>query len=407
MGTRRLTFRGAGGADLVARLDLPPDGEPRGYALFAHCFTCSKDLKAAVNVGRALNAHGIGVLRFDFTGLGESEGDFADTDFSSNVDDLLAAAAFMEEEFSAPRIMIGHSLGGAAAILAASQIDDVRAVATIGAPHDPEHVRNLFAEAEPEIRERGRAKVRLEGREFTITEQFLDDIAAQHVDEVLGSLKRALLVLHSPVDTVVGIENAAAIFKAAKHPKSFVSLDTADHLLTDESDSRYAGNVIAAWAGRYAELRPAPTVEDLKSGSRVAVRLGADGFRTEVMAGGHGLVADEPKSVGGTDQGPTPYDLLAAALGTCTAMTLRMYADRKKWPLEGVEVGVSHTKVHAEDEADPDGESAKLDRLERVVYVSGDLDQEQRRRLLEIADRCPVHKTLEAGVKIVTEAGED
>lgn len=419
MTSRKFEFEGASGETLVGRVDLPPDGETVAHALFAHCFTCSKDLKAATNLARALNEQRIGVFRFDFTGLGESEGDFADTDFSSNVADLVAAAGFMEREMAGPRVLVGHSLGGAAVLQAASRIPSSRAVATVAAPAHPEHVKRNFGASLDEIRERGEAEVTLAGRTFTIRKQFLDDLEETRMEATVRDLDRALLIFHSPVDEIVGIDNAARLYEWAKHPKSFVSLDRADHLMRDEADSRYAGAVLGAWARKYIDAGPRSEGEVREEGEegedreargegegpeseegRVVARLAGSGYRTDVMAGGHSLVSDEPESVGGTDRGPSPYDLVSAALGACTAMTLRMYADRKEWPLEEVTVRLDHGKVHAEDrETCPgeDGEArSKIDRFEREISVEGELDREQRERLLEIADRCPVSRTLKA-----------
>ena len=334
MSVRKLIFEGTSGDRLVARLELPVGEEPIAYALFAHCFTCSKDLNAAVNVSRALAARRIGVFRFDFTGLGESAGDFAGTNFSSNVGDLLAAARFMEQNLEAPRLLVGHSLGGAAVIKAAAGLESVKAVATIGAPAEPSHVTRLLTGSLQELEERGAAEVRIAGRSFWIREQFLEDLEATRMEQAVGDLGGALLVFHSPVDRIVGVENAARIFGWAKHPKSFVSLDRADHLLTDKADSQYLGAVLAALASKYIRLAAEEEGVDTRTWAgaedRVAVRIGSSGFRTDIMAGGHALLADEPESLGGTDTGPTPYDLLSASLGACTAMTLRMYADRKR-----------------------------------------------------------------------------
>ncbi|MEX1258981.1 MAG: alpha/beta fold hydrolase [Gemmatimonadota bacterium] len=405
---QRITFPGANGDQLSARLSLPPDGDVVACALFAHCFTCSKDLKPVVNISRALTQERIAVLRFDFTGLGESEGDFADTTFSSNVEDLIAAAAYMDEMLSAPAILIGHSLGGAAVLQAAGRLDSVRAVATIGAPYDPEHVKGLLGDAAEALDHRSEVAVSIGGRSFTVSRKFIEDLSDQRVEEVIGALKRPLLVFHSPVDRVVGIENAALIFKAAKHPKSFVSLDDADHLLLDEQDSLYVGSVLAAWVHRYLELPPEPaTIEDLATDNRVTTRTVSGSFRTEIAARGYALTADEPKAAGGDGLGPTPYDLLAAALGACTSMTLRIYADRKGWPLEQAIVRLEHSKIYAKDEERAAKEDARLDELEREVTLIGPLDEEQRQRLLEIAERCPVHRTLDAGVRILTHAGSE
>ena len=405
MPTERMTFTGASGAELAARLELPLRGEPSAYALFAHCFTCSKNLKAAVRLTRALASEGIGVVRFDFTGLGESEGDFADTNFSSNVEDLVAAARWMDEELEAPSLMVGHSLGGAAVLHAAHSVDRVRAVATIAAPADPSHILRHMPEARDEVEESGEARVELGGRSFRLRRQFLEDLEATSMREAVETLDRALLVLHSPVDRVVGIENAGRLYEMARHPKSFVSLDEADHLLSDEEDARYAARVLGAWAARYVDLPPLEEVaEELVEEDRVVTRTGATGFRTDVAARGHPLVADEPVSVGGTDEGPTPYDLLLAGLGACTSMTLRMYADRKEWPLEEITVRLKHSKIHRHDEADAEGggEDGRLDRVSREIELRGDLDDDQRERLLEIADRCPVHRTLDRGVQVET-----
>ncbi|HUG41842.1 MAG TPA: bifunctional alpha/beta hydrolase/OsmC family protein [Longimicrobiales bacterium] len=403
MRNQKISFPGARGDRLSARLSLPPDGDVVACALLAHCFTCSKDLKPVVNISRALTQQRIAVLRFDFTGLGESEGDFADTTFTSNIADLVAAARFMERELSAPALLVGHSLGGTAVLKAAGALDSVRAVATIGAPFEPGHVKHLFADSLEDIEQQGQADVVLAGRRFTVSRDFVRDIAGHRMQEAIAGLRRPLLIFHSPVDATVGIDNAAEIYAAARHPKSFVSLDDADHLLLEDRDSLYVGAVLAAWARRYLDEPPQPeTVEELRQDSRVSARTAAGAFRTDILARGHPLLADEPMAVGGEDLGPTPYDLLAAALGACTTMTLRMYADRKEWPLEEAVVRLKHSKVHAEDEERCESGDARLDRLERELTLIGPLDAEQRARLLEIADRCPVHRTLSAGVRIAT-----
>jgi putative redox protein len=405
MPSRTLRFDNDRGDTLAAVLDLPPDGEVIGCALFAHCFTCSKNLSAAAHVARALTAEGLAVLRFDFTGLGQSGGDFADTHVSTNVADLVAAARFMGEQLEAPSLLVGHSLGGAAVLLAAEHLPSVKAVATIGAPCRPDHVRHLLAESEDEIRREGEAEVILAGRRFTIREDFLDDLDQHRMDEAIGGLDRALLVLHAPTDQTVGVENAAHIFEHAKHPKSFVSLDTADHLLTDPADSRYAGSVIAAWASRYLGASQPERKRHTPDDNRIVARTEAGGFRTAIVANGHPLVADEPASVGGTNEGPSPYDLVAAGLAACTSMTLRMYADHKGWPLESATVRVLHEKVHATDatpDADADRKGGKLDRFTREIAVEGNLDEEQRARLVEIAERCPVHRTLHGAPEVIT-----
>lgn len=403
MQNQRIAFPGASGELLSARLGLPPDGKVRACAIFAHCFTCSKDLKAAVGISRAMTQQGLAVLRFDFTGLGESEGDFAGTTFTSNVEDLIAASAYMEREFDAPAILVGHSLGGAAVLQAAARLPSVKAVATIGAPFDPAHVRNLFVDALPEIEAHGSADVVLAGRRFTLRGDFVRDLEKHNVAETLATLGRPLLIFHSPVDNIVGIENAALLYQAARHPKSFVSLDDADHLLLRDRDSLYVGSVLAAWVERYLEPVPEPqTIEELRGDSGVTASTSAGAFRTEIRFGAHSIVADEPKAVGGENLGPTPYDLLASALGACTTMTLQMYAARKEWPLEQAVVTLKHSRVHEEDEERCETADARMDRLDRDLTLIGPLTAEQRQRLLEIADRCPVHRTLSAGVRIAT-----
>lgn len=404
---RPLTILNRDGHALAARLDLPPDGEPLAYALFAHCFTCTKNLRAAGAISQALVAEGLGVLRFDFTGLGQSEGDFADTSVSTNVTDLLDAAAFLEEEHAAPALLVGHSLGGAAVLLAAPHLPSVRAVATLGAPADLSHVTHLFDGALPEILAEGEARVHLEGRPFTVKTAFLADLAAHRLEPVLASLKRALLVLHAPADRIVGIDHAARLYAMARHPKSFVSLDDADHLLSEPADAAYAGRVIAAWAGRYLGLAQPDVKHPAADDNVVVARIERERFRTDVLANGFSLVADEPASVGGANLGPTPYDFLGVALATCTAMTLRLYADGKGWPLEATTVEVRHQRVHQADCAACADEAPRMDQFARRLVLEGALDDAQRRRLLEIAGRCPVHRTLEEGrIAITTTLGE-
>jgi putative redox protein len=416
----KLTFAGSQGAMLAARLELP-EGEPVAYALFAHCFTCTKDIFAAGRIAEGLARHGIAVLRFDFTGLGASEGDFAHTNFTSNTQDLVTAAAFLRERYRAPKILVGHSLGGAAVLAAAGEIPEAVAVATIAAPADPAHVARLFTAALPEIEAKGEAEVHLVGRPFRIRKQFLDDIARQNTAAKLGHLGKALIVFHSPRDQIVGIENARVIYDAARHPKSFISLDNADHLLTRRADAIYVAELLAAWASRYVGARPdEPVVAGLEAGSVesaeptdvpgdvIVAEAGADPARgrgrlaQEIRVGRHLLPADEPVEAGGTDTGPNPYDLLLAALGACTSMTLRLYADRKAWPLEQVSVRLHHDKIHAADCAECETREGKIDRIVRVIDLKGPLDEAQRRRLLEIAEKCPVHRTLHSEISIVS-----
>lgn len=390
-----ITFKGAGGQALAARLDLP-EGEPVAYALFAHCFACTKDVLAAGRIAAGLSRHGIGVLRFDFTGLGASEGEFANTDFSSNVEDLVAAIEHMRATVGAPAILIGHSLGGAAILAAARHAPEAKAVCTIGAPSDPAHVVHNFAGAVAEIEAKGEAEVRLGGKPFRVKKRFLDDVRGQALEREVSSLRKALLVFHAPTDQIVGIEHASKIFVAAKHPKSFVSLDKADHLLSRAADASYVADVIAAWAERYVpetDAGDAAADPAAKQGT-VLVRGRARGrLQQAISVGGrHALVADEPPSNGGDDAGPDPYEYLMAALGACTAMTVRLYAARKDIALDDVTVEVAHQKI--EPVGGPNGPQ---DRFVRTIGLSAGLDDATRQRLLEIANKCPVHRTLTRG----------
>jgi putative redox protein len=395
MTSTTLRFPATQGHELVARLEMPA-GAPRAFALFAHCFTCSKDSKGAAFVSQALAARSIAVLRFDFTGLGQSGGDFADSNFSSNVDDIVCAARFLAQEYSAPQLLVGHSLGGAAVLAAADELPEARAVATIGSPYDPRHVEHLIENKE-ELLTRGEATVDIGGRPFHVRRQLIEDLERHDPSKTIGALRKALLILHSPQDTIVPIDNAAKVFVAAKHPKSFVSLDRADHLLTRQQDAAYAAEVIAAWASRYLEESESQVVEGVR-----VVEAGQGKFAQDVYMGRHRLRADEPVTVGGADAGPNPYDLLLAALGTCTAMTVRMYADLKKLPLARVSVDLKHDKVHAQDCEECETREGKIDRIDRVVTLEGELDETQRAKLLEIANKCPVHRTLHSEVWIPT-----
>ncbi len=384
--TTTFDFTNSAGQKLSGRLELPA-GAVRAYAVFAHCFTCSKNVAAATRVARALAEHGFGVLRFDFTGLGNSEGDFANTHFSSNTADLIAAARALEADGRAPALLVGHSLGGAAVLAAAGELPMVRAVATISAPSDVAHVRNLFEGHLDQITTEGAAEVQLAGRTFTVRREFLEDIAGHKLTERVSELRKALLIMHSPTDDTVGIEHASKLYLAAKHPKSFISLDGADHLLTRAADAEYVAQVLAAWAVRYLpEAEQAPE-SPIPHGEVTVESVGR--FRQRVRAENHELIADEPRKVGGTDLGMAPYELLLAALGACTSMTLRMYAERKQWPLESVHVHLRREKA----------DGAEI--YTRVIDIRGELDDEQRARLLEIAEKCPVHKTLtEAEVRV-------
>jgi uncharacterized OsmC-like protein/alpha-beta hydrolase superfamily lysophospholipase len=407
MQNKKVSFDNEDGHALSGLLALP-DSPPRAYALFAHCFTCSKNTKAATNIAQALTNSGIAVLRFDFTGLGQSEGDFADTNFSSNVSDLLAAVRFLEENHRAPAILLGHSLGGTAILQAAADVPSAVAVATLGSPSDPGHVRHLLSGAEETLREQGIAEVNLGGRPFTIKRQFLDDLERHELPFAVKSLRKALLIMHAPLDDIVEIDNASALFSNALHPKSFISLDKADHLLSREADSLYAGRVLATWASRYleSEASEAPSGTPDTGDYETAARTHISGFRTELVAGGHALVADEPASVGGTGAGPSPYDLLSAALAACTSMTLKMYASHKKLDLESATVRVRHGKIHAHDCEDCESAEGRIDQFERELLLEGKLSDAERQRMLEIADRCPVHRTLHGEVKVRTVLGD-
>jgi putative redox protein len=404
MRSERIEFPNARGDTLAARLDRPDAGDPHAFALFAHCFTCSKDSHAARRIAMALARRGIATLRFDFTGLGGSGGDFANTHFSSNLDDLGAAIAFLRGTGRAPTLLVGHSLGGAAVIAAAARAPEVRAVATVGAPHDVGHVVHQFGGQEAAVRDAGEAVVQLGGRPFTVRRAFLEDVAGHSLDEHLARLGRALLILHAATDQTVGIENAGRLFAAAKHPKSFVSLDRADHLLTDPADAAYVADVIAAWAARYlpAPAAPEPRVAAAGQGVVTVCETRASKFEAEVVAGPHRWIADEPASSGGGDAGPGPYDLLLAALGACTTMTLRMYAERKGLPLDRVSVTLRHGRVHAQDCAECEGDGPLLEVIDKTLALEGALSEEQREKLIEISKKCPVHRTLEARPTIRT-----
>jgi putative redox protein len=406
MPAERFDFPNAAGQALAALLDGPA-GTPRAYALFAHCFTCGKDIHAAKRIAEGLTALGIAVLRFDFTGLGSSEGEFANTTFSSNVADLVAAANELRRTRRAPAILIGHSLGGAAVLAAAADVPEARAVVTIGAPCDPAHVTGLFKHRLDEIGAKGEVEVQLAGRPFRISRAFVDDLAEHRLMERVAGLRKALLVFHSPTDEVVGIENAGRIFTAAKHPKSFVSLAGADHLLSRRGDATYVASVIHAWAERYLDMPEEVPDQPDKSKAVVVRETRAGRFQQEVTVGRHRFLADEPIEAGGLDSGPGPYDLLLSALGACTAMTLRLYAERKALPLDRVTVRLSQAKIHAADCADCETREGMIDRIERAITLSGKLDEEQRRRLLEIADKCPVHRTLTSEVDIRTVESRD
>ncbi len=399
--TLSLTFPGAHGATLAARLDMPPTAAPIAFALFAHCFTCSKETKATTYISAALAEHGIAVLRFDFTGLGSSGGDFASTNFTSNVADLISAADYLRQQYRAPAILVGHSLGGSAVLAAARRIPEAVAVATIGSPFDPAHVLHLIKDREA-IERDGEAEVNIGGRPLRIRKQFLDDISSSKLGDNVANMGKALLVMHSPRDAVVAVDNATRIFSAAKHPRSFISLDPADHMLSRREDALYAGNILATWAMRYLAAAGDVSVHTPTPGGVVVEETREGKFSQRVVAGGHAIRADEPEAAGGTNTGLSPYELLLAALGSCTSMTIRMYADLKGFPLTRASVELRHEKIHAADCAECETREGKIDRIERLIRLEGPLSDEQRSKLLEISNKCPVHRTLHSEITVPT-----
>lgn len=403
MNNSKVKFQNINGDELIGYLELPVNQTAHSFVLFAHCFTCNKNFFAAKNISNALSARGFGILRFDFTGLGESEGDFSDSNFSGNVEDLIAAANFLKEKYKAPELIIGHSLGGAAAIFAAQKIPEITALATIGTPSALNHVTHLLQNELEEIRSLGIASVNIGGRPFNIKNQFLEDLKTKNLKTLVSQLRKPLLILHSPEDDIVEIKNAEELYVAAKHPKSFVSLSGADHLLSQKEDSQYVGELIGSWAQRYLEI---PTVTLPVSKHEVVASLGEKGYTTYLRSGNHDFIADEPLSFGGNDFGPSPYDYLSAALAACTSMTIQMYARRKNWALETVETHVNHLQSHAVDCENCESTNVKIDTFEREIIISGDLDEKQKSRILQIADKCPVHKTLNEKVQIITKAGK-
>lgn len=394
----KISFTNEQGIELAALLDLPVDGRPKAFALFAHCFTCSKNIHSARLVSRALTMEGFGVLRFDFSGLGNSKGEFADTNFTTNISDLISAAKFLEDHYEAPQLLVGHSLGGAAVMYGSKQLDSVKAVATIGAPFDPAHVQHLFDDNLDLIEKEGKAKVNIGGRPFFIKKQFLDDIRSHDDKHFVQQLDKALLFMHSPQDTIVDVSNAAEWYQRALHPKSFVSLDGANHLLTDDNDAIYVGQTIAAWSARYVKFKES---ENLETDAHVVAKTTQFPFLTEMAADGHQFLADEPKSKeGGLGAGPNPYDLLSSALAACTAMTIKYYARLKKWPLEEATVHITHKKTYADDQKK---EGQILQFSKRVNIEGKELTQAQHDKLYEVSKKCPVHKSLLGQIEIESE----
>jgi uncharacterized OsmC-like protein/alpha/beta superfamily hydrolase len=400
MNIQKITFLNQDNQELVGRLELPINQHPHNFAIFAHCFTCNKNLSAVKNISRELTANGFGVLRFDFTGLGESDGNFENTNFSGNVEDLISASRFLEKEYKLPSLLIGHSLGGAAAIFAASELPSIKAVATICTPSNPKHVKHLIQSSVEEIKATGEANVNIGGGPFTIKKQFLDDIETKSLPNIAKNLRKALLVMHSPQDTTVVIENAEEIYLAARHPKSFVTLDGANHLLMKKEDSVYVGSLIATWAKRYISI---PKIETVKTTHQAVASLDAeDGFTTQMTVGSHTMMADEPTSFGGNDFGPSPYEFVSAGLSACTAMTVQMYVKRKGWDLQNIEVHTSHTKVAKQFVENGEQKEIKVDTFNREIKLKGNLDDKQIQRMLQIADKCPVHKTLHSDIEVIT-----
>ena len=417
MARTKVEFQNNNGETLAGLLETPSgDNKILSIAIFAHCFTCSKDVAAASRISRSLAAKGIAVFRFDFTGLGNSDGDFANTNFSSNVDDLLAAAKMLEENYQAPSLLIGHSLGGAAVLTAAHKLPQVKAIATIGSPATADHVQHLFSGAVPELETKGEARVKIGSREFNIKKQLLDDLNKNGSSEHIGSLKRPLLIFHSPIDTIVSVKEAAKIYQSASHPKSFISLDNADHLLTNRDDSEYVGATLSAWAQRYIGINKAKAEDPSKhsanivtnhntnqqntprpevSGSEVVVTELDKKFLRGLYTKDHDVISDEPTNYGGANLGPSPYNLLLMSIGSCTSMTLRMYANRKKWNVDDINVRLKYERLETEE------------RITRYISFKGDLTDEQKNRLVEIADRCPVHKTLHNNPVITSELEQD
>lgn len=408
MSRRKVEFTNRDGHTLTGSLEQPDSGPIRVMALFAHCFTCGKDVIAATRIASALAEQGIAVFRFDFTGLGGSDGDFGNTNFSSNVEDLLDAAGFLAEHYQAPKLLIGHSLGGAAALVAASRLDSVEAVVTIAAPSTPAHVQHLFVDQHCDITQDGQAEVDIGGRHFNIKAQLLEDLEDWSSRNLVARLRKPLLIFHSPVDAVVPVSEAAELYQAAMHPKSFISLDNADHLLSKRADSDYVAATLAAWASRYLEFgdEETPTDRPQVDAEDVVVTEEDAKFLRGLYTQKHQVLADEPESKGGTDQGPTPYDLLLMSLGACTSMTLRMYANHKSLAVKDIRVRLRHSRIHADDCQDCETKSGRIEQLERHISYQGNLTDAEQKRFLEIADRCPVHKTLTREIRISTEGGQ-
>tara|TARA_R110002072_G_scaffold172324_1_gene326334 strand:- start:14443 stop:15663 length:1221 start_codon:yes stop_codon:yes gene_type:complete len=404
MKRQKIEIKNSNGEILHANLELPANKKAIQYAIFAHCFTCSSSLGIVKHISMELTNFGFGVLRFDFTGLGSSGGDFEDTNFTHNLSDLNKVNQYLADNYEAPSLLIGHSLGGQAALIAASELDNIKAIVTIGAPSDPKHVSHLISNGLEEIKSKGKAKVSIGGRPFMIKKQFIEDLEKYNAETVLQNLRKPLLIMHSPQDTIVGIDNAAKIYQNAHHPKSFISLDGADHLLNNKKDSLYVAKTIGTWAERYI-IDELPLQEKPLSteGEQVVAHWKSDsGFTTQISNNRHTIVADEPVKVGGDDLGFSPYELLNAALGACTNMTLKLYAERKGWPLEEVYTYLTHSKQHYNDSSGKSENLGKIDHIQKIIEVKGNLSEDQIKRLIQIAAKCPVHKTLSSSIEIET-----
>ncbi|WP_019038548.1 bifunctional alpha/beta hydrolase/OsmC family protein [Psychroflexus tropicus] len=403
MGLEKVTFQNKNGEDLIGRLQFPDEQHAKAYAIFAHCFTCGKNLKVIREISTALTKLGIAVLRFDFTGLGQSDGDFEETNFSHDIEDLIEASNFLKQNYEAPKLIIGHSLGGTAALFASQKIDSLKAIVSIASPSQPSHVEELIVRSTKEGSagdDSNSVEISLGGKDFTIKKQFLDDIKSKDTASFLGDLKIPYLIMHSPQDRIVSIDNAEDLYKWSHHPKSFISLDKADHLLNTNVDASYIGSLIGHWSSNSLELTKDKNTAMESESQSAAVLNNEDKFTTQMKVGDFEMIGDEPESYGGHNFGPAPYDFLTAGLAECTAMTLHVYARQKKWALKEVKVHVDYEKKKIEDE---DGKAIKKDFISKKIEILGDLDEDQKKRLVEIGERCPVNRTLHSEIEISSE----
>lgn len=402
MENHKLEITNDKGYRLNAFLELPPNRRPAYFAIFAHCFTCNNNLNAVRHISTALTVHGVGVVRFDFTGLGKSEGTFAESHFSSNVADLVAVYRYMDSHFEAPALMVGHSLGGAAVLAAADRLPALKAVATIGAPSSIDHVKKHFDLIKGEENGDADYEVHIGGRPFLINNTFLEEMEKTDLLAIVKRLHKPVLFLHSPGDQIVGIENAQHLYEHAVHPKSFVSLDHADHLLSKKADSIYTADMIAAWSARYMPVEENIMLNNYGEQIVAYLDLGQSKFTTNLQTPRHAFIADEPLEAGGENMGPSPYDYLSAALAACTTMTVRLYAERKAWDLQEVFVYITYTHKHEDDMKDGTITPGHLEVFSKKLRFVGNLDEVQKERLKEIAAKCPVHQTLSLPAHIET-----